>query len=498
MSFEVKKSDSNITVMDKDKIVSYEITDKEITKLRPISIIDNTLWILVYLATKQTVVDKKGKITTTFNNFPYFVTSKKELFNAKNDKLAQTFQTPDFVIGVKPRWDKKDLDHYLTSGVKVEIKNSFEQIREQFSKLFELKSEDYLNVLVIWTVGTYLYKIFEHYPYIDLIASKGSGKSKVLYSLECTCYNAHLTSHLTGSAWSRMVESLACTLLIDETEGLGEPQFEHEKNLSTMLRSSFKTDAQTIINVPTIGSSWTPKIFDIGVPVALAHINPLHEVTADRTIPLPILKSTNQEMLDAEVNKGDMIWKLIRNSLYRIALDYFEEVKEIKKERIDMPHISSRDRNQIWRPIITIARLFEKYGVQDLLESILRVVEETHQSRTTTNQSSNADVQIIELLCESLDDRILPISNNESSKHWYSQKSILDIAKTIGLEYISAKELGNILARLAFAKKKRNPYGMCVFVTDEILKNLCQKYNLDFEALTADKSHQDQSEAQSA
>ncbi|MDE2590076.1 MAG: hypothetical protein KGL95_10485, partial [Patescibacteria group bacterium] len=218
--------------------------------------------------------------------------------------------------------------------------------------------------------------------------------------------------------------------------------------------------------------------------------NPIHEVTADRTIPMPMLKSTNLGVVDAEVDKEDKTWVLLRNSLYRMFLNHFDEVRKIKNERIDLPHISSRERNQIWKPIIILARLFEIHGVEGLVDSVLRVVEDTHNMRTVTNQSSNTDIQILEILCEDLDIKILPIGNKEGEIHWFGQQSILNVIRKIsGLEYLSSKELGNILGRLGFERRKKNPHGLCTFISDELLKGLCEKYNLDFQALTAHKSH---------
>lgn len=499
MNLDVKKEDANIIVYEKKRTIKYEVTNVEIKKLRPISIIDNVAWILVNLPTRQTITDDNENTTTNLHNHPYFVTSEKKLINVRSSKLSDKFQLPNFMLNANVRWEKSDIDKYLTQTETVDIKNAFEHLRNHVSKLIELKSLDYLNVCLIWSLGTYFYKIFEHYPYLDFNATKGSGKSKALSILECICYNAYMTYHLTGPAWTRMVESQGCTLLIDEQEDLQDPEKEHSENLTAILRAAFKTDAQSIINTQTKGSSWMPKIYDVGVPVSLAHIKPLHEITADRTIPIPMLKSTNPEINDADVNKDDEIWTVVRNSMYRMFLDNFKTIQKIKDEKIDLPNISSRDRNQIWKPIITLAKFLERNGVEGLVDSVLRVVEATHIMRTATNQSSNTDVQILELLCESIGDKIRPVITKEGDTNWFSQQRILKAARGIpDLEYLSSKELGGIFVRLGFVKKKKNPNGMCVFITENILKILCEKHGLDFKELTAHKAHLAQSDAQSA
>jgi len=235
---------------------------------------------------------------------------------------------------------------------KVNLKNLFETTLKQIKSLIELKDENNLKVFVLWAIGTYFYRLFEYYPYLDFSGSKGSGKTKALVILLCICYNARLSHKITGANWARNVDALNCTILIDEQDDLNKPESEHEKNLILLLNSAFRTDSNQSISIPIKDLGWGSKTFDLGVPVGLGHISPLNDVTEDRAIPMKMIHSIDKKILDAEVEQNNPIWNTIRDMIYRSYLDYFNEVSEIKKQEIALPKVTSRERNQIWKPII--------------------------------------------------------------------------------------------------------------------------------------------------
>jgi len=486
---EVKKDYSRV-VTKNGKICHYNILEEQIKKLRPISIIDNNAWVLIYLPTKEYIPAQDGNDTSIYNNYPYFITSKKELWHVKADNLEKDFQLPDLGIGEEVRWRSVDVTTFLENENKVDLKDTFTKIHEKIGNLLELKSIDYQNVLVLWAIGTYFYRIFEYYPYLDFSGSKGSGKTKALSILECLCYNARLSLRITGPNWARIVESLNCTILVDEQEDLLDPKSEHSSNMLKLLNSAFRTNAQDSILIPSRGGSWISKNFDLGVPVALGHITPINDVTEDRAIPMKMLKSTNKLVIDSEVVYEERIWHELRDLLYRSLLDYFDEVKRIKSELFDIENVSPRERNQIWKPIMTLARLFERNGVEGLEESVRSVILETHEIKTITNQSQNSDIQVLELLRDYISkSELKQIGESENQIDWFKQEELLYKIKTSPeLSYLSSRGLGRILDRLQIPRQKKNPFNMCVFVNRENLINLCKRYNVDYIALLEQSS----------
>jgi len=484
-----EKTNSDNIIQEDKKTIEWHILRKEVKKLRPLSVQYNHAWIMTYLPV-MVKITREEKTDIEYNNHPFFISSSKNLWNVMMKK-PRGFQISEVIPGEQVRWDPIDALTYLKDTHKVDLKVVFGRIHSKVKGLVELKNEHYLNVYVLWSIGTYFYRLFEYYPYLDFSGPKGSGKTKAVTILAQLCYNARLAHRITGANWARTVESLCCTTLIDEQEDLLDPKSEHLQSMLTLLNSAFRTSAMVPITIPTKDGRWQSKNFDIGVPVALAHINSINEVTADRTIPIMMITSTNRKIADMEVKEDDKEWQSIRNLLYRSFLDHFKEVIQIRSEPIGLDNISARERNQLWKPLITLARLFERHGIIGLEKSIENIVEEIHHIKTTQNQSENKETLILEILSNAIiEKKITPIS--EENDNWYQQQDILNLVQqNVDLQYMSLKELGSVLSRLQFERKKKNPYNMCVFVTGEILINLSKKYNLEFSALEAQLAHVD-------
>jgi len=502
--FREMKKDLTFKIKEKGKIIEFEPLEEPIKKLRPLSVYDNVAWALIFLPARGTIITegKNNEHPTYFqSNVPYYINSKKELWHAKDEIINQEFQLPELGLGEKVRWQPIDVFDYIDSENKIDLKPVFEQISRHIGSLIELKNESYLNVFVLWVIGTYFFRLFEYYPYLDFSGSKGSGKTKALVILLCLCYNARMYHKITGPNWARNVDALNCTILVDEQEDLLEPKTENASNLVLLLNSAFRTDADQPISVPQKDVGWASKTFDIGVPVALGHISPLNDITEDRAIPMKMIISKNKKVLDAEVEQNHPIWYRLRDYLHRTYLDYYNEIIQIRHEKIEIENISARERNQIWKPIITLAKLFERQGIEGLVDSVKQVIVDTHQIKIISNQTNNKDIQILEKLCEFLAERkINPISDKDEHQNWYKQKDVLDrIIEEPDLAYISSKELGASLDRLQIERRKKNPFNTCVYIDRAILINLCQRYNLEYQALLAQSSlHTWNSQEQSA
>lgn len=494
--FRELQKDLTFKIIEKGKIIEFEPLQDEIKKLRPLSVYDDTAYVLIYLPAKGKIIeqgkkDKEEVVVSYFqSNIPYYINSKKEICLAKDGSLNQEFQLPELGIGEAVRWDPLDVFDYIDSNEKVDLKHVFEQISSQVKSLIELKTNDYLSVFVLWAIGTYFYRLFEYYPYLDFSGSKGSGKTKAQVILLCLCFNARMSHKITGPNWARNVDALNCTILIDEQEDLLEPKTEHASNLINLLNSAFRTDADQPISIPLKELGWGSKTFDIGVPVAIAHITPLNDVTEDRAIPMKMIVSKDKKILDNEVEQRNSSWGRLRDLVYRAYLENFKEVEEIRRETINLENISARERNQIWKPILTLAKLFERHGVAGLQESVKQVIAETHQIRTINNQTNNKDIQVLELICDLIiNKKISPITEKEEHRNWYQQQVLLDeITQDQDLKHLSTKELGSCLERLQLERRKRNPHNTCVFMDRQILINLCQRYNLEYQELLSQAS----------
>ena len=197
--FQEMRGDLTFTIREGDKEITFTPLEDEIKKLRPLSIYDNQAWILVFLTVKGTVVTTKGSeknpiIKTEYfqTNYPYFMNSKKELIISKDTWLNEQFQLPDLGLGENVRWKTVDLTNFINSDEKVNLKILFDTALNQIKSLIELKDPDSLKVFVLCAIGTYFYRLFASYPYLDFSGSKGYGKTTAVVIFFCIFFYQNL------------------------------------------------------------------------------------------------------------------------------------------------------------------------------------------------------------------------------------------------------------------------------------------------------------------
>ena len=76
----------------------------------------------------------------------------------------------------------------------------------------------------IWIIGSYFYKRFGSFPYLFLNAVKRAGKTKLLTVLSLLSYNAIFSPNMSTASLFRLVQNNGCSLLLDETEDLDDPE----------------------------------------------------------------------------------------------------------------------------------------------------------------------------------------------------------------------------------------------------------------------------------
>jgi len=475
----VKKTKTEVA--GKTFVVTVTVTPSQISiqKLRPITFADGTMYIQITLPViKKVETEGSTRIINTFGTF--YVTSNKKLVH-HTSAILDKFQTAEVLEGADfERWKYDDIIEYLTNDETLDICEAYESTEKLFRKYIDFRDDAYYTVITLWVFGTYISKMFSYFPYLDIGGTKGSAKSKVLSLLEKLTYNGKMVSGISSATLTRLVEAYGITLLIDETEGLKNPKHEKAENLLTMLKTSYRTTAQIPINTKS-GDTWIPHFYETGTCISLAHINGLDDVLEDRTIPIPmeitLKKGIGNSDPDTDVNN----WFSQRDKFYRFALECASEIDELVHEHIEHDLISNRELNQIWKPLIVIAKVFESHGVPDLVRKINVVIQQSHSQKISSNIDENPDVKTVDLLIKYL---IVDKSLIRSDKNELSQQDIFNrMTQQDSVDWLkSSKSLGVIFRRLGLAKT-RTPKGMVVIITDPILAKLAKQFGLQCEAL---------------
>lgn len=97
-------------------------------------------------------------------------------------------------------------------------KNTFRLIRELIRDHIYLENEDMEVVLTLWIMGTYVFTLFNAYPYLHINASKDSGKSTLMELIKSISFNGIMASKITPARLMQEVSDAQTTTCLDEFE----------------------------------------------------------------------------------------------------------------------------------------------------------------------------------------------------------------------------------------------------------------------------------------
>ncbi len=329
----------------------------------------------------------------------------------------------------------------------------------------ELKHDEFYDVVALWAIGTYFFHLFPAYPYLDLNGPKQSGKTKLLTILSLICFNAVYTSNMSIAALYRIVQNMRATVLLDEAESLTRSN-ERSREIMSLLLQGYKSGAVVYRAEKNKNDTFIPQGFEVYSPKALAHISAINDVLLDRTIPITTIRTLNPKISAREVDSSDVRWKEMKNSLYTFYLKHWREVKEISdeltsvdglggdQESLAIKVLRTRGREwELWRPLFVLAKLFERYGIEGLVQRVLRAAEIILRHKLTLEDTESDDMLLIRTLLRMIDERgegFVPVRE--------ITERVKDILEEEGEDpsKINSRKIGRILGKLGLEKRRVN------------------------------------------
>ena len=393
--FSIHKIEENIT---------YKILDDAPKKLYPITLDDDTKLVLIYLPT-EVITTKDEIVHRDFVSRAYFVV------NGKDEKKIMALDDPGTIQKYSSRifsgfeildcrWKSKDIENYINTDKKVNPKDIFDNLFQLEKKYFENEYDYDYYYQPCWITHTYFYTLFDITPYNDYSGMKNVGKSKHLKFLRMLCYNGISSGDASISSIFRTIQGTGATLLLDETENLKGGR-EDRTDLENLLRNGFSKEGKVTRSKEGKNKEFHPEFFSVYSPKALGHIQGLDNVLEDRCIKTKLRRTTNKNIADSEPDENEdlQIYKA-RESLYRLFLDYGNELYElIPKAKQLINKLSGREM-KLWLPIMTMALFYETYGVADIVDKITSKMLHTSEDKKISDIEDNIDFKILHILDE--------------------------------------------------------------------------------------------------
>lgn len=241
-------------------------------------------------------------------------------------------------------------------------------LEKLFSAHIYFKDSRIPKLLALWTMATYLFKLFRFFGYIILNSPvKACGKSLLLDILSTVCFNATLRLTMPSPAVVfRQVDGDDSTLIIDEAETLGGTEQE-KADLIGLLNAGFQRGA-VVPRMEGKGTEMRVRYFNAYSPKALAAINKLAGTLEDRAFRILMEKKKSSEPVERfNYRKTDSIVEVLRGELSIWALKNSETVKGVYDRADEFPGLeglSDRQRD-ILEPLLSVAAVVDGEAEED-------------------------------------------------------------------------------------------------------------------------------------
>ena len=291
----------------------------------------------------------------------YVITSERRLLRLENEdefytKHGLLIKQLPLIKDIESRWPNRLIKEYLFNGYTPLPAEVFQQIKAIYLKYCELKESSWYSVLALWVIGTYLYYLFETYPYLAFEGIKNTGKSKTARITTRLSFNGILSVNISEATLYRDIESQRPTLGIDEAEILKDP--EKSKLIRAILNAGHFKGAKVLRQEKTSKGTFFTRRYSVYSPKLIANIRGLEDTLESRTIKIIMLRAKTEKglLLDTESSED---WNYLRHLCYCFCLCYFKEIKQIYLTDPEVKIANNRS-NDLWSPILAIAKFIFK------------------------------------------------------------------------------------------------------------------------------------------
>lgn len=378
------------------------------------------------------------------------------------------------------RWDLNDSKCFLDNPSNENPQLVFRKILGEMRKYIEYPDDRIFSLIALWIIGTYFHPLFQSYPFLYFGGVKRAGKTKSLTFVSQLSFNSINSLSVSVSALFRLCQSSASTLLIDETGYLrNKARFE---DLRTLLYGRYKR-GQTVQRVEKDSSGkFMIKHFQVFGPTALANIQGLEDILADRCINIIMRRSVRKDILNSEMDEKLAVFQETRNMLYRLWMTHFKEIEELSNavsvENAVSEYSGYREQVsgrawELWKPIIVLAKFIDKYNdlEQPILNGIIKLAEESENIRKIEDATETAESTLVYVL-----------SQNVKVDGWYSVRWIKELlsVQMEDADFVNNRWIGRAMTRLSFNEKRRIGTGIEYRLTPEKIEDLAKRLNISY------------------
>jgi len=412
---------------------------------------------------------------------PYLITNLRERIPI--DSLPKNLKLKFFpyrVESIENRWSPDSIIDFLNNGSNVKPQVIYEEIKALLKKHISL-DEGYYDVVALWIIGTYFHPLFEAYPYLFIIATKRSGKTKLLQLISLLAFNGILTGSITEASTFRPTEYYRNTLCIDEIERISSKEM---ANLRDLLKMGYKKGL--IIRRQREKKRNITDEFNVYCPKVLANIQGFEEILEDRGFSIVMERCVDPKIINTFIRIEDPEIKKVRDDLYLLLMsDIGCKVSSVtsvtsvnNNDTYDTYDTMGNESNLIkgrWlelsQPILTIAKVFDKELYQKMIIFINKLLKQKETIDIVESRDNKFLYCLLDYIQGKISQTFFEISDlrnhllsTEGDEYWITNDWIGKALRRLNLIIEDSRSAKRRSVRLDFDKieSKAKAYGLDV------------------------------------
>lgn len=362
------------------------------------------------------------------------------------------------------------------------------ELRSIFLECVEYPADIYYDIMPLFIMSSYIYRIFPSMGYIHFNGTKASGKSQNLRLISALGFNTVWAANMTSAALFRQVAGCPGILCVDEIESF---EGERGQELRLLLNSGYADGAVARRTEKGPNDAFIVKPYDTYCPKVLASINPIEPTLQSRCIVIPMVPAIRR-MPDIDLN--DPRWLVMRTKLYQWAFEHATAVNLIRQtwavqRATRAPGLINRS-NEVSQSLITLAI---HAGGEHVTENVLAFFLDYFSKAQGAQEQADRQALLLKVL-----PRVLAIK-----KSWTGYYTLADIHE-VSSEYIDAdsrefyhtKTVSKHLTVLGFTDRRTQKGGIQIrideaFLRDQLLKRHIPPFDEDVEWLAGNANYTD-------
>ncbi len=328
------------------------------------------------------------------------------------------------------------------------------------TKYIEFLDSDDILLTSLWTLGTFLWDKFDHYPYLLVNAPKASGKTKLCTILSLTSYRGVVSQNMSPSLIYRYITKTKPTLIIDDMELRGDKEL--RENVNGILRAGWYMGGKIMRCHP---NTLEPEEFEVYCPKVISNIYGVRDDALEsRCLTINLLASINPLILNSDVTPlGNEITQGVYKKNYVWAFKNAENVSEAYQTLLPVEGINGRDW-QLWKPLLTIAKVIDSQENTDYFERLTILAK-----NKIKNRMNNDDFDIHKRILYALRSLVGPLEEN-----YFSIDEVKD--KMEYADDFDNRKIGRALRRLGFNETRKTAHGVEYFLSRKMVDDRFVRY----------------------